>query len=150
TMLGNAWGATAVTNAQALGVNPSALAATCVLESGCQNIGAKGSSTVSGAFQMTDATYTTDMNAALAANPLLSSQIMPGLAGKMDPATEAIAASQDLKTAALSLQSSGISGPTVLDTRGYYNFGARYGATLAQASDDQNMSALLPTYSASQ
>jgi hypothetical protein len=37
-----------------------------------------------------------------------------------------------------------------LDTRGYYNFGGRYGATLAQASDDQNMSSLLPTYSSSQ
>ena len=34
TMLGTSWGATAAANAQALGVNASALAATCVVESG--------------------------------------------------------------------------------------------------------------------
>lgn len=149
-MLAQPWGTAAVANTQVLGVNASAIAATCVLESGCQNIAAANGSTVSGAFQMTNATYTSDINAALAENPSLSSQMTPGLAGKMDPATEAVAAAQDLKTAATSLQSSGISNPTVLDTRGYYNFGARYGATLAQASDDQNMSSLLPTYSSSQ
>jgi hypothetical protein len=149
-MLAQPWGTVAVANTQVLGVNASAIAATCVLESGCQNIAAASGSTVSGAFQMTNATYTSDINAALAGNPSLSSQITPGLAGKMDPATEAVAAAQDLKSAATSLQSSGISNPTVLDTRGYYNFGARYGATLAQASDDQNMGSLLPTYSPSQ
>ena len=68
----------------------------------------------------------------------------------MDPATQSIAASQELKTAAQSLQASGIDNPTVLDTRGYYNFGAKYGAVLAQASADQNMAALMPTYSAKQ
>jgi hypothetical protein len=52
TMLGTSWGNTAVGNAQALGVNPSALAATCVLESGCQNVG--GSGTISGVFQMSN------------------------------------------------------------------------------------------------
>lgn len=150
TMLAQPWGAVAVANTQVLGVNASAIAATCVLESGCQNMAAASGSTVSGAFQMTNATYTSDINAVLAGNPSLSSQLTPGLAGKMDPATEAVAAAQDLKTAASSLQSSGISNPTVLDTRGYYNFGGRYGATLAQASDDQNMSSLLPTYSSSQ
>jgi hypothetical protein len=150
TMLAQSWGAVAVANTQVLGVNASAIAATCLLESGCQNIAAASGSTVSGAFQMTNATYTSDINAVLAGNPSLWSQLTPGLAGKMDPATEAVAAAQDLKTAATSLQSSGISNPTVLDTRGYYNFGGRYGATLAQASDDQNMSSLLPTYSSSQ
>ena len=34
TMMGTAWGNTAVANAESLGVNPSALAATCVLEFG--------------------------------------------------------------------------------------------------------------------
>jgi len=150
TMLAQPWGAVALANLQVLRVNASAIAATCVLESGCQNIAAPSGSTVSGAFQMTNATYTSDINAVLAENPSLSSQLTSGLAGKMDPATEAVAAAQDLKTAATSLQSSGISNPTVLDTRGYYNFGSRYGATLAQASDDQNMSSLLPTYSSSQ
>jgi hypothetical protein len=94
TMLGQSWGAAAVSNAAALGVNPSALAATCVLESGCQNV--SGSGTVAGAFQMTASTYTAMINAALAQNPGLASQIVPGLAGQMDPATESIAASEYL------------------------------------------------------
>ena len=38
TMMGTDWGSTAIANAQSVGVNPSALAATCVLESGCQNV----------------------------------------------------------------------------------------------------------------
>ena len=84
------------------------------------------------------------------ANPSLADSAVSGLAGKMDPATQSIAASQELKTAAQSLQASGIENPTVLDTRGYYNFGAKYGAVLAQASDNQNMAALMPTYSAKQ
>ena len=60
TMMGTTWGNTAVANAEALGVNPSALAATCVLELGCQNVG--GSGTVAGAFQMTASTYTAMIN----------------------------------------------------------------------------------------
>lgn len=147
-MMGQDWGNAAASNATAMGVNPTALAATCVLESGCRNVGGQGS--VSGAFQMTNATYTTDINKALQANPSLADSAVSGLAGKMDPATQSIAASQELKTAAQSLQASGIDNPTVLDTRGYYNFGAKYGAVLAQASDDQNMATLMPTYSAKQ
>ena len=69
TMLDQSWGAAAVSNASMLGVNPSALAATCVVESGCQNVG--GSGTVAGAFQMTASTYTAMINAALAQNPSL-------------------------------------------------------------------------------
>src|SRR5580658_3813261 len=64
TMMGTTWGNTAVANAESLGVNPSALAATCVLESGCQNVG--GSGTVAGAFQMTASTYTAMINQAVA------------------------------------------------------------------------------------
>ena len=52
-MLAQPWGTVAVANTQVLGVNASAIAATCVLESGCQNIAAASGSTVSGAFQMT-------------------------------------------------------------------------------------------------
>src|SRR5262249_26879476 len=53
-MLAQPWGTVAVANTQVLGVNASAIAATCVLESGCQNIAAASGSTVSGAFQMTN------------------------------------------------------------------------------------------------
>ena len=146
TMLGTSWGAAAVANAQALGVNPSALAATCVVESGCQNVA--GSGTVAGAFQMTASTYTAMINTAVAQNPGLASQIVPGLAGQMDPATESIAASEYLLQASQYLQAQGISNPTVLDVRGYYNFGPQGGSQIANASPDQTMASVLTGYSA--
>jgi hypothetical protein len=143
TMLSQSWGDAAANNAQAIGVSASAIAATCVLESACQNVAASGGGTVSGAFQMTNASYNADLAAALASDPSLSSDITQGLAGKMDPATEALAAAQDLKNAAQSLQAANIPDPTVLDVRGYYNFGASYGSAVAQASDDQSMASIL-------
>ena len=80
TMLGTSWGATAVANAQAVGVNPSALAATCVLESGCgANLG-NGSGGAQGVFQMYSAAYHEGLQTALAANPALASQIVQGSA----------------------------------------------------------------------
>lgn len=148
TMLSQSWGDAAANNAQAIGVSASAIAATCVLESGCQNVAASGGGSVSGAFQMTNATYNADLAAALASDPSLSSDITQGLAGKMDPATEALAAAQDLKNAAQSLQAANIPDPTVLDVRGYYNFGASYGSAVAQASDDQSMASILQGTSA--
>jgi len=147
TMLGTPWGAAAVANAQALGVNPSALAATCVVESNCQNVG--GSGTIAGAFQMSASTYTAMINAALAQNPGIASQIVPGLAGQMDPATESIAAAEYLSQAAQALQNAGISDPTVLQARGYYNFGPQSGVLLAQASDSAPIAEVLSSYSAS-
>jgi hypothetical protein len=145
-MMGTPWGISAVSNATDLGVNPSALAATCVLESGCQNVG--GSGTVAGAFQMTASTYTAMINAALAQNPSLASTIVPGPAGQMDPATESIAASEYLLQGAQYLQNQGISDPSVLDVRGYYNFGPQGGAQIANASPDQTMASVLTGYSA--
>ena len=148
TMMGTTWGNTAVANAESVGVNPSALAATCVLESGCQNVG--GSGTVAGAFQMTASTYTAMINAAVAQNPSLAGQIVPGLAGQMDPATESIAASEYLLQGAQSLENNGVSSPTVLDVRGYYNFGPQGGQQLAQASDSEPISDVLNMYTPSQ
>jgi hypothetical protein len=145
-MLIQPWGIAAVAIAQSLGVNPSALAATCVIESGCQNI--TGSGSVAGAFQMTASTYTAMINAALAQNPSLASQIVPGLAGQMDPATESIAASEYLLQAAQALQNAGISNPTVLQARGYYNFGPQSGVFLAQAPDSASIADVLNGYSA--
>ena len=140
--------AAAVANAQLLGVNPSALAATCVVESGCQNVSGYG--TVAGAFQMTASTYTAMINAAVAQNPSLASQIVPGLAGQMDPATESIAASEYLLQANQYLQGQGIANPTVLDVRSYYNFGPSAGAAIANATDGQTMASLLANLSPSQ
>ena len=146
TLDSRSWGALAAANATVLGVNPTAIAATCMLESGCQSLGALGGSTVSGAFQMTDSTYRADIRSALAQNPSLAGSIDTSLAGKMDPANEAIAAAQDLKNAAIALQAAGISNPTFLDTRGYFNFGAALGPSLAQASNDKNMAEILSRY----
>jgi len=79
TMQEQSWGYAATANAETLGVNPSALAATCVIESNCQNLAAHSGSTVNGAFQMKDSTYTADINKALAENPSLAASIVPGL-----------------------------------------------------------------------
>jgi len=138
TMMSRSWGAAAEANAQSLGVNGVALAATCVLESNCQSLGGKG--TISGAFQMSDGTYTAAMAAALQRDPSLAANIVPGLAGKMDPATESIASAEYLREGALALQNSSISNPTVLDVRGYYNFGPGPAAAVANAPDTALMS----------
>jgi len=144
TMLSQPWGAAAVANAQALGVNPSALAATCVVESGCQNL--TGTGTVAGAFQMTASTFTAMINGAVAQNQSLASQIVPGLAGQMDPTTEAIAASEYLLQGSQYLQNNGISSPTVLDVRGYYNFGPQGGLQVANAPDNEPIANALNMY----
>ncbi len=138
TLLQQSWGATAINEAEALGVNPSALAATCVVESGCTNAGTNGTAT--GAFQMQPAAFQDGLNTALAANPSLASQIVQGSAGMSDPTTEAIAASGYLMQANTALESAHISQPTVLDVRGYYNFGPNAGVQLAQAPGTALMS----------
>lgn len=118
------------------------------MESGCQNVSGTGS--VAGAFQMTASTFTAMINAAVAQNSALASQIVPGLAGQMDPATESIAASEYLLQAAQQLQAAGISNPTVLDARPFYNFGPANAVAVAQANDNQLMSALLPNLTPAQ
>lgn len=148
-MLSTPWGATAVSNAQTVGINPSALAATCIVESGCRNVGGSGSNgTITGAFQMSASTYTSMINAAVAANPSLASQVVTGLAGQNDPATQSIAASQYLLQGAQYLENHGIADPTVLDVRGYYNFGPQGGAQIAQAASTQTMAEVLTGFSA--
>jgi hypothetical protein len=145
TLLSQSWGASAVNEAEALGVNPSALAATCVVESGCQNVGSSSGSSATGAFQMQSAAFQDGLNTALAANPELASEVVQGSAGMSDPTTEAIAASGYLMQAASTLQSAGISNPTVLDARGYYEFGPNYGAQVAQAQGSALLSSILPS-----
>jgi hypothetical protein len=65
-----------------------------------------------------------------------------------DPATEAIAASGYLMQGATALQSAGVSDPTVLDTRGYYNFGPSNAIALANADSSETMAEAMPTESA--
>lgn len=147
TMMSQSWGAQASSNATELGVNPTALAATCVVESGCTNNESSGD--IKGIFQMTSSAYTSNLAAALASNPNLANSVMSGLAGQNDPATQSIAAAQYLKTAAASLQSAGIASPTVLDVRGSYNFGNSNGVAIARANGDTLMSDVIQNLSAS-
>src|SRR5208337_4911068 len=65
-MNSQSWGAQAAAAATNLGVNPSALAATCMMESQCQNVGVTtGASDAAGAFQMISSTYSADINGAI-------------------------------------------------------------------------------------
>jgi hypothetical protein len=139
TMESTSWGLTAVSNAAALGVNPSALAATCVVESTTCNSSSQTGSYV-GAFQMGQAAFQEGLQTALAADPALASQIVQGSAGINDPTTQAIAASGYLMQAAQTLQNNGISDPTAVQARGYYNFGPSAGTNIALASSTNLMS----------
>jgi hypothetical protein len=144
TMTNQSWGQQAANNAAAIGVNPTALAATCVIESGCRaNPG--GSGTISGAFQMSDGTYAQTVSEIQASNPNAAAQITT----KDDPASQAYAAAQYLKDGATALQRADVANPTVLDVRGYYNFGPGYAAQVATASDNQLMSTVLSGMSSS-
>lgn len=147
TMMGQSWGALAASSAQTVGVNPVALAATCVVESGCQNV--SGSGNITGAFQMLNSTYTASMAAALAEHPELASSTTSGLAGQNDPATQAIAAAEYLKQAAQNLQTAGVSNPRVLDVRGSYNFGPGNGVAIARADGSTLMSSVISGLSTS-
>jgi len=136
TMLIQPWGIAAVANAQSIGVNPSALAATCVLESGCQNV---SGGTYTGAFQMGLAAYTDGLATAESINSSLASQVVPG-DGRSDPTSAAIAAAGYLIQGARALQAAGIANPTVLDVRSYYNFTPTIGVQVARANDSDSMS----------
>jgi hypothetical protein len=91
---------------------------------------------------MINSTYTADINGALAYDPAISGGIVSGLAGQMDPTTEAYAASYELRQDALTLENDGISDPTVLQTRAMYQFGAGAGPGVASAPDSANIAQL--------
>jgi hypothetical protein len=137
-MTSQSWGQQAASNAMALGVNPTALAATCVMESNCSsNVG--GTGTISGAFQMSNGTYAQTVSEVTASDPTLAAQIT----SKNDAASQSIAASQYLLDGVTTLQSSGIANPTVLDVRGYYQFGPANAVSITNAPDNQLMSTAL-------
>lgn len=149
-MTSRSWGTAASEAATAVGVNPSALAATCMVESGCQNVSARSGSSIRGAFQMLDSTFESGLTRAVSYNASLAGTVERGVDGSMDPANQAISAAAILRTEAERLQAAGISNPTVLDVRGGYNFGAAYTVKLAQANNSDLMSNVLSSYSASQ
>jgi hypothetical protein len=139
SMMSQSWGSAAANAAGAMGVSATALAATCAMESNCQNVGASGGGSASGAFQMISSTYTADINGAVAYDPALAGNIVSGSAGQMDPTTEAYAASYELRQDALTLENDGISDPTVLQTRAMYQFGTGAGPRVAAADDSANL-----------
>ena len=144
TMMSQSWGSAAANAAGAMGVSATALAATCAMESNCQNVGASGGGSASGAFQMISSTYTADINGAVAYDPAISGSIVSGLAGQMDPTTEAYAAAYELRTDAINLQNNaGISDPTVLDARAVYQFGAGAGPRVAEANNSDNLESII-------
>ena len=101
------------------------------------NTPAGSGGSASGAFQMIDSTYQSMINEVAANNPGLN--VDTSLAGKMDPANEALAAAQYLSDGASYLQSKGIAAPTNVDLRGYYQFGPGNGYAIAHASSGDNL-----------
>jgi hypothetical protein len=143
TMMAQSWGSSAANAAGAMGVSATALAATCVMESNCQNVGASGGGSASGAFQMINSTYNADITGAVAYDPSIAGTIVSGSAGQMDPATEAYAAAYELRQDAINLQNNtDISNPTVLDVRAVYQFGSGAGPGVAEAPDSANIAQL--------
>jgi hypothetical protein len=150
-MSGRSWGEAAAQNALAVGVNPSALAGTCLMESACQSVAAREGSRIRGAFQMYDPTFESGITRAVAYNPALEGVVQRGVDGSMDPANQAIAAAAELRSQAERLQAAGVANPTLLDARAGYQFGGAYGVSVAQASDDANLySMLLGHYTSAQ
>ena len=149
-MSSRSWGEAASAAATSVGVNPSALAATCLMESSCQNVSASSGSSIRGAFQMLDSTFEDGLTKAVSYNASLEGTVARGVDGSMDPANQAVSAAAVLRSTAEALQAAGISNPTVLDVRGGYNFGSAYTVALAQASNDQLMNSVLTSYTASQ
>jgi len=141
-MMAQSWGSSAASAAGAMGISATALAATCAMESNCQNVGSSGGSSATGAFQMISSTYNADIAGAVAYDPSIAGTIVSGSAGEMDPATEAYAASYELRQDALTLENDGINDPTVLQTRAMYQFGAGAGPRVADAPDSANLAEL--------
>lgn len=150
TMTSRSWGIAASEAATSVGVNPSALAATCMVESGCQNVAARSGSQIRGAFQMLDSTFESGLTQAVRYNPNLAGTVQRGVAGSMDPGNQAISAAATLRTDATRLQAAGVSNPTVLDVRGGYNFGSAYTVSLARADNSELMSGVLSGYTPQQ
>jgi hypothetical protein len=144
-MLTTPWGTTAATSAIDLGVNPVALAATCMLASGCST--PSGGSAARGVFQLHPDSFQQGLREALAIDPSLTSQIVQGHGAISDPTTAAIAASGYLILVAQTLQNAGISHPTILQARCYFIFGAANVGKLATASPGTLMSEAMPSVS---
>lgn len=141
TMNSKQWGPQAATNAASIGVNASALAATCSVESGCDSTAHNGNFT--GAFQMGSAAFKDGLATALAANPALASQIVSGAGGINDPTTNAIAAAGYMLKGANALSQAGVPDPTFSQVRGFFQLGPADGKNVALAPPDATLHSVL-------
>ncbi|APT60328.1 hypothetical protein RGI145_23665 (plasmid) [Roseomonas gilardii] len=141
-MSSRSWGTQASEAATAVGVNPSALAATCMVESQCQSVNGSASG-IRGAFQMLDSTYEWGVTQAISYNSSLAGTIERGVDGSMDAGNQAYSAAAYMRSLAETLQQAGISNPTVLDVRGGYNFGQSYSVAIAQADSSETMGEIM-------
>ena len=141
-MSSRSWGTQASEAATAVGVNPSALAATCMVESQCQSVNGSASG-IRGAFQMLDSTYEWGVTQAISYNSSLAGTIERGVDGSMDAGNQSYSAAAYMRSLAETLQQAGISNPTVLDVRGGYNFGQSYSVAIAQADSSETMGEIM-------
>lgn len=137
TMMAQSWGDAAAANAQKAGITPEALAATCVIESGCQSV-SSSSSTAGGPFQIINSTYQ---------STAAQIGVSTDLSGKMDGATSSAVAATYLAQQGQKLQQYGIDTPTVGQARALYQFGGA-GMGLATAPDSAVISNVMPGVSA--
>lgn len=137
------WGRKALAFAEIMGVNKKALAGFCQAESGCENNTNVHSKTITGPFQMTQATYEAEIKKAVKENPNLNLTADQIKNGNKIPEIQSIAAAQYLKDAANTIKCDTIPNPTALQTRGYYQFGQAYGKAIANADPNETMGNIL-------
>ena len=149
TLLNQSWGNTAVNEASSLGVNATALAAMCTMESQCTNIPNASGGSATGPFQMLPSTFTAMYQAALQADPSLAATTTGSI---NDPASQAAAAAEYMAQIAQQEQAAGIANPTLTDVRAGYGFGQAYGAAVAtalQSNPNEPLNQILTGWSAS-
>ena len=76
----------------------------------------RAGSNATGAFQMINSTYSADINGAIAEDPAIAGSIVSGLAGRMDPGTEAYAAAYEFGRMRNCCRRVAIADPTVLQS----------------------------------
>ena len=135
TMMAQSWGSSAANAAGAMGVSATALAATCAMESNCQNVGSSGGSSATGAFQMISSTYNADIKAPWLTILALPGQLSPEVRARWILRRRLMRRRMSCAQDALTLQQNdGISDPTVLQTRAMYQFGGSVGPDVADAT----------------
>ena len=120
-------------------MSATALAATCAMESNCQNVGASGGGSASGAFQMINSTYTADINGAVAYDPAFQEASCRVLLGRWTRRRRLMRRRMSCGRRVIFAGTTRISDPTVLQARAVYQFGGNVGLDVAAAKDSDNI-----------